>query len=90
MLGIISFINLVDILSCPELFLLFNNFSVSRTISSVMLANMKFSFKGLPKYDSKFVSDGGISEARLLPIDEKKSLNPLVSPAYQNILYHYQ
>ena len=71
MTGMISFKSLTEILSCPELFLLFRRFSVFSTDSSVTFANIKFSFIGRPKNDSKDTFEGGILAAKLLPIVAK-------------------
>ena len=48
----ISFNNFVEILSLPQLILLFRNASVSNIVSGVTFAKMKFCSIGLDRYAS--------------------------------------
>ena len=66
----------VDILSGPQLFLIFNLLNASRITSWFLFANTKFSLHGSPRYSEKCLFDKGIDFAKLGHILTKKSLNP--------------
>ena len=76
MIGAISFNNLLDMKSTPELDFDFSWSQVRRISISEILENWKVAGLQFVKLDLKSISVGGISAARFGPIWETNELKP--------------
>ena len=87
--GAIYFNNDVDILSWPQLFLLFNLPRASETILSVIFAKTKFSGHAAERYCEKCFFESGIDRESFGPMLVKKSLKPSAISTDPERIYHY-